>query len=240
MYMRCDRPLPRGYLKGEAGGLSTEDEAKNRPQLPAIDRLRMQHARNFAAGVVGARSGKFAGVRHLVDVAGGTGPFAIPLIKDNPDIRITLVDRPEAMEGIREFVTAHGVADRIELVGFSVFDDEWKTKLPACDGVLFGNFFHMWNDEKCRFLARQAFDVLAPNGRVFLHEVCWNDTKDGPLVTALWHANMKHWGQGGSSGDGAQRTIAELEAILASAGFVEHEHGATAGNFTLLSAKKRG
>jgi hypothetical protein len=60
----------------------------------------------------------------------------------------------------------------------------------------------------------------------------WNETRDGPLLTALWHAAML------TSGDGGQRTGAEWALLLQKAGFVETRVVPTASSFALVAGKK--
>jgi O-methyltransferase len=194
------------------------------------EQLRIQHSRNFPAAVVAARTGLFDDVRHLVDIGGGSGVFAIPLALDRPDIRITLVELPRSLPGIRPFLSRHGVEARVILAGCDVFRDPWQ--FGDCDGVLFANLLHSCDDDECRFLLRKTLETLGPHGRIFLHEMLWNENRDGPFVTALWNFWLT------TVSAGRQRTEEEFRELLAEAGFQEVRIVPTAGAFSLIVAKK--
>lgn len=194
------------------------------------ERLEAQHCRNFPAAVVAARSPLFDGVHHLIDIAGGSGVLAIPLALAHRDLRITLVELPWALPNITPFFDRYGVTNRIELVGRNVFDTPWR--LQQCDGIAFGNFMHACEDDECRLLLKETFDTLAPRGRVFIHEVLWNDRKDGPWVAASWNFWLA------SFTGGRQRTRDEFQSLLLEAGFSDVQVVPTAGYFSLIVATK--
>lgn len=237
LYGSLDAALPRRLCKGERvrrfskATHSLWDRARffrSRNQWGRPERLLVQHSRNFPAAVVAVRAGHFAGVQHLADIGGGSGVFAIPLALDYPDLRITLVELPRSLKHIRPFLDRYEVADRITLCGFNVYETPW----PAwgCDAILFGNFLHFCDDQECLDLLRESVRHLPRRGRLFVHEMLWDERKDGPLPTALWNFWLT------SVSAGRQRTFAELAALVQSAGFEAPSVASTAGSFALLTA----
>jgi hypothetical protein len=227
--------IPRAY---RAGGDGSFHRLRLRllGRLPAFRfgspmRLRNQHARNLPSCAAAVRTGEFAAVRCLIDVAGGSGTFSIPLALEYPTMRIALAELPGALPNIRPFIARHGLQDRIELLGLDVLARPWQ--LPECDGIFMGNFLHGFGDDTCIGICREAFACLSSRGRIWVHEMLWNENKDGPLITALSHADMR------SGGEGRQRTARELMAILHSAGFVDPYLVPTAGAFALIAGYKR-
>src|SRR5690606_24866721 len=140
--------------------------------------------RNFAAAVAAVHSGMFKGLRHLVDIGGGSGAFAIPLALAQPDTALTLVELPRALPHVASFLKRHKVSHRVALLGLNVHELPWP--ISPADGMLFGNFLHFCSDEECISLLKEAHRILAPDGKLFIHEMVWNANKDGPLVVALW------------------------------------------------------
>ena len=193
------------------------------------DRLTNQHARNLPACIAAARSGAFSGLKCLVDVAGGSGAFAIPLALDYPTTRIVLADLPTSVKNVKQLLAKHGLAARIELFGMNAFEYPWK--IPACDGVFLGNFLHGFDDDTCISVCRESFERLDPGGKIFIHEMVWNANRDGPLITALWNASMR-------AGGGKQRTTEEFGEMLRRVGFTSSYSVATAGAFALTVATK--
>jgi len=225
LYLKCGTTIPSAFLK------STEPKHAGAMRLPVAQRLKVQHSRNFAPSVVAARSGRFDEVRRLLDIAGGSGVLAIPLALDHAQMRITLVELPEAINDCREILKAYGVDSRIELIGTDVIHDEWR--FGQFDGIFFGNFFHSNDDSTCCALVRKSFETLSANGRIWLHEVVFNETRDGPLLAALWNVLMLNIKPGAR-----QRTTSELFRLLTEGGFQSCRSIATAGGFTLLEGRK--
>jgi precorrin-6B methylase 2 len=228
-------PLPRPYLKQNADWL-TRLKLRLMAMRPAFrfgspERLANQHVRNLGACSAAAASGEFAGTRCLVDVAGGSGAFAIPLALAYPGMRIILGEVGPALRNISPFLVQHGVQNRVELLGMDALSRPWN--IPECDGIFIGNFIHGFDDECCRNICRESLERLQPGGRLWIHELVWNADRNGPLTTALWHAAMR------GVGSGRQRTAAEICSILASSGFDDIRARPTSGSFELISGRKR-
>ncbi len=178
------------------------------------------------------RSGHFDGLHHIADIGGGSGAFAIPLALDYRDLRITLLELPRALPYIKPFLERYAVQDRVELVGFNVHETPWP--LAGCDGLLFGNMLHFCDDAECLVWLRESRRLLSEGGRVFLHEMLWDDEHDGPLLTALWNFWMA------TISGGRQRTAREIGALLDQAGFRMRTVEPTAGGFSLIVGVARG
>lgn len=225
LFWGCEDPIPEAYLRAK-------DAASKGPYQPppASEWLRIQLSRNLAAGVCAVRSGRFKGVRCLVDIGGGAGAIAIPFALDNPDAQVTLVDLPSKLPDIQQIIDSYGLKAQITLCSMDVFVEPWNFR--GCDGIVFGNFFHAFSDERCRLLAEKCASCLPPKGRVWLHEVLFNENKCGPMIAALWNANMHVIG-------GRQRTPSEIAGLLEEVGFSELHITPTAGRFSLIDAVRR-
>ena len=227
------KPLPRPYF---ARGMMWRQKIwwKLKGLLPSMRfgspmRLLNQHARNLPACAAAVRTGEFRGVKCMIDIAGGSGTFSIPLALENQVERIVLAELPQALKNIRPYLVEHGLERRVELLGMNVLEYPWR--IPACDGVFIGNFLHGFRDDVCRRVCEEAFRNLAPGGKLWIHEMIWNENKDGPVFTALMNAAMR-------KGPGLQRTAQEIVAILESAGFVDPYVVPTSGVFALIVGRK--
>jgi acetylserotonin N-methyltransferase len=239
LYGMLNAPLPPQLKKGEpirrysrfTGTLRDRIRYwRKSNQMGRPEQLRVQHSRNLPAAVFAVRAGHFAGVRHLADIGGGSGTFAIPLALDRPDMRITIIELPRALRHITPFLERHGVQDRIRLVGFNVHRTPWP--LADCDAVLFGNVMHFCDDDECLAMLQESYRVLPPGGRLFIHEMLWNEEMNGPLVTALWNFWMATFSAG------RQRSACQFAALLTQAGFVAGSAVPTLGGFSLMTATK--
>jgi 3-hydroxy-5-methyl-1-naphthoate 3-O-methyltransferase len=229
-----EKRMPRAYLQGR-DGLGLRLRLRCLSHLPRFRfgtkvRLRNQHARNLASCAAAVRTGEFAGLRSIVDIAGGSGTFSIPLALELATERIILTELPQALENIRPILREHGLDKRVQLLGMDVFQYPWL--IPECDGIFIGNFLHGFGDETCVRICQEAFRHLQARGKLWIHEMIWNANKDGPLITALLHAAMR------SGGTGRQRSSEELSAILCRAGFVKPYVVPTTGAFALVAAER--
>jgi hypothetical protein len=222
-----DVPIPEAYVRSESGNPSAD-----RPLTTSnpAQYFRSQMSRNLSAGVRAVRSGRFDGIKHLVDIGGGAGAISIPFAQDYPDARVSLVDLPQNAEVITGMLTDFGLAERIHFTAMDVFRADWA--FQGVDGLLFGNFFHIFNDSTCRDLAAKCFNTLRHGGKVFVHELPFDEDRSGPMVAALWNANMRVIG-------GRQRTVRELMTLLEAAGFSDCKFTPTASRFQLIEAVKR-
>jgi acetylserotonin N-methyltransferase len=240
LYGMLNAPFPPQLRKGErirrysefTGTIAdTLRYLRKTNQFGRREQLHAQHRRNLPAAIAAARSGVFDGVHRLADIGGGSGAFAAPLALAHPAMRITLLELPRALRHIPEFLAPYSLTDRIKLVGFNMHDDVWPVE--GCDGVLFGNIFHFCDDHECMHLLAESYRILPAGGRVFVHEMLWNDDMSGPVATALWNFWMA------TISAGSQRTRAEIHALLSRGGFVPIYETPTLAGFTLMVAERR-
>ena len=194
-----------------------------------LRRLREQHSRNFAACVAAAQHGAFDHVHHLVDIAGGSGTFAIPLAQRRPTVRISLIELPRSVPHTRRFLSAYGVGGQVQVLAGDVVQ---RPRLPASDGIFIGNLIHDLGDGDCLRLLAACRMALAEGGSLWLHERLWNENKDGPLLTAQWNfIMMTH------SREGKQRTAGEIHRLFEAAQFVPGAVVPTAAGFTMIEGR---
>jgi acetylserotonin N-methyltransferase len=166
----------------------------------------------------------------MLDLAGGSGTFSIPLALDYPQMRIVLADLPESLRDVRQMLATHGLDQQIQLRGIDALHAPWR--LPENDGIFIGNFLHAFDDTVCINVLKEAHCRLSLGGKIWVHEMLWYENRDGPLITALWHAAMR------SAGPGRQRTGSELSRLLAAAGFSDMRVIPTSGAYAMVVGRK--
>jgi len=142
-----------------------------------------QHAGSLGPGRSLARMVDFSGVDHLLDVAGGTGGFAIRLCQANPKMRVTILDFPNVVALGREKVAEAGLSDRIDFIGGNALEAEWPSDVGA---VLMSYLFSGVPGDAVSELARHAYDVTKPGGLFLVHDFMVEDDRSGPTLAALW------------------------------------------------------
>ncbi len=133
-----------------------------------------------------ARHVPLDGAMTLLDVGAGTGIYSIAYLRQQPELRTIVLDRPEVVKIAREFAREYRVEARMEFVAADMFEGP----LPTADAVLLSNVLHDWGVDACRDLVRRCRDALTSSGRLIIHDVLLNDALDGPLPIALYSAAL--------------------------------------------------
>jgi hypothetical protein len=188
----------------------------------------VMHNHSLPAAIGLARHVEMQGITRLLDVGGGSGCFCIALAMRYPNMRFTVLELPSVAKVAEKYITAYQVEDQVGTVAANMFEAEWPR---GYDGVLFSNVFHDWDRNRCLQLAQRAFALLDTGGRIFLHEILLNDTKDGPAVAAAFSAGML-----GISGK--QYSAKECEQILLEIGFEQVSILPTYAYYSVISATK--
>lgn len=187
------------------------------------------HSRSFPAAIDVARWGDFTNVNHLLDVGGGSGCFCIALAHQYPEINFTIMDLPAVCKIAEEYISHYNLQDRIDTLPANMFKDEWPS---GYDAIFFSNVFHDWSRDRCLSLCKLGFEVLPSGGHIYVHEILLNDTRDGPLTSALYSITMMlvH--------EGRLFTAKELTELIEECGFKNVSVVPTHPYCSLLSAEK--
>lgn len=189
---------------------------------------RYMHGHSLPAALGAAANGDFAGVRRLLDVGGGSGCFAIAIAQRHPGIGCTVMDLPAMCAVVQEYVAEAEVADRVDTVAVDMFRQPWP---EGYDALFFSNIFHDWDAGTCAQLAAKAFAVLPPGGRIYVHEILFDEGGAGPRLAAAFSTLML-------GTRGKQYSFDELAGMLERAGFVDARATSTSPTFSLVSARK--
>jgi cyclopropane fatty-acyl-phospholipid synthase-like methyltransferase len=190
---------------------------------------RALHGLSLATAVGTARGGDFAGVRRLLDIAGGAGTFSIALAQQHPEIHCTVAELPSVCPVTQRYIERYGVAQQVETTPLNMFFEPWPT---GYDAVLLSNVLHDWGVHHRAVLLERAFACLSPDGRIFINEMLMTDAADGPWGPAMFSLNMRVGTMG------KQFTGPELRRALESVGFRDMSIANTYGHFSLTSARK--
>lgn len=164
-------------------------------------------AKNVAPALADALS--LSDAKVILDIGGGTGIYSFALLQKNPHLKAIIFDRPEVLKVAEKMGGEYGVLDRCELMPGDMFADDLPEQM---DAVLLSNILHDWDVPECQQLVQRCANVLAPRGRVLIHDVFLNDDLDGPLPIALYSAALF------SLTEGRAYSAAEYRSWLESAG----------------------
>jgi len=143
-----------------------------------------QHAGSLGPGLTLSRMIDFSKVNTLLDVAGGTGGFAIRLCQQYPNLNITIIDFPNVIKlGIKK-VSEAGLSDRIHFQGCDALDYNWPSK--KFDAVLMSYLYNGVPGKEIPKLANEAFNIMNSGGIYIVHDFMVEDNRNGPHLAALW------------------------------------------------------
>ncbi len=204
-----------------------------RPSMTAEDAARIaafMHAHSQAPARGASVQGEFAEMASVLDVGCGSGVYGIEMAKQNPQLRVGLMDLKEMCIEADKYIAAEGVGDRVRSLAVNMFTEAWPTGYEA---HFFANIFHDWSTDTNRLLAKKSFDALPSGGRILLSEILMDDEGTGPWPAAAFSLMML------TGTLGKQYSLAEFQGILESAGFTDvRARRSGGGYYSLVSARK--
>lgn len=166
--------------------------------------------------------------RQMLDIGGGSGAHSIGAVLKWPNLRATNFDIAPVCEVAEEFISRYGLQSRIRThVG-----DMWHDPFPGADLHIYSNIYHDWPSEKGRFLSQKSFESLAPEGRIIIHEMLYDDDKTGPFTVAAFNMVMLF------ATEGEQYSARELAVMLTDAGFIDIAVKHTFGYWGIVTGRK--
>ncbi|MGB3641622.1 MAG: methyltransferase [Rivularia sp. (in: cyanobacteria)] len=176
-----------------------------------------------------ANHGNFNGVKRLLDVGGGSAAVSVALAQRYPQMLCTILDLPVVCKIAKEYISKAGLSNQIDTYSANFFADVFPA---GYDAILFSNIVHDWEWEKCQHLVKNSFEALPKGGRIYIHELLLNDTKDGSITATSYSMCMIWWAKG------KQYTASEVNQLLQQAGFADISITSTHSHFSLVSATK--
>ena len=144
---------------------------------------------NLAMGIAPRVSGliDLKGRRHLLDLGGGPGTYAVHFCLANPDLNATVADLPTSRPFAEKTISRFGLTDRISFVPCNYLEDD----IPGTyDVVWLSHVLHGDGPDECQMIIHRAVSALAQGGLMMIHDFILNDTFDGPLFPAIFSLNM--------------------------------------------------
>lgn len=168
----------------------------------------MAESQDMIAGYI-LDAGPLEGAVHLVDVAGGSGRFAMHALARYPHLRATVVDLPDVIASTPA-VRAQEQQPRLHFAPGDMFE----VALPNDASVIsYVRVLHDHDDEPAQRLIQRAFDALPAGGRLLIAEPLSGTPGAEPIGEAYF--GMYLW----AMGSGRPRHAHDYQSMLQSAGF---------------------
>jgi O-methyltransferase domain/Dimerisation domain len=161
----------------------------------------------------------FSRFNRIADIGGGRGHLLLSILKQTPAAKGVVFDQPHVIAEAPQTET------RLERQGGDFFRDS----LPAADAYLLMDILHDWNDADAARILAAIRRAAASGATVLVIETVIPDTPGPHLAKALDINMLVMTG-------GRERTVAEHEALLASAGFRLERAIPTPSPYTVIEA----
>ena len=146
------------------------------------------HSGGRAKGERIARVLDLAGRKHLADIGGGPGTYAIIFCRAYPELRATVVDRKEVLPITREVVARCGLGERFDYVACDVVAEP---RIPArYDVAWVSNLIHSYDERANLALLRKVVRSLEPGGVLYVQDFILDETRTKPVWASVFALNM--------------------------------------------------
>ena len=180
-----------------------------------VEQARQYHEATYSIGMGAARrfvrQVDLSGRRQVLDLGGGSGCYCIVAAQQHPGLRAIVLDLPPVVEVAREFISSHGLDDRVSAVA----GDFTRDPLPTgSDVVIMASNLPQYSREIIQAVISRAFAALAPGGEMHLIGETLDAARSGPRDPALWGLAEALWGS-----TGVAHSVDECRGYLERAGF---------------------
>lgn len=127
------------------------------------------------------------GRRHLLDLGGGPGTYAIHFCRAYPALKATLFDLPTTRPFAEKTIARFNLSDRISFTGGNYLEDDIGS---GYDVAWLSQILHGEGSAECQNLVDKAVGSLVTGGMIIVHDFILDNDMAGPLFPALFSLNM--------------------------------------------------
>jgi ubiquinone/menaquinone biosynthesis C-methylase UbiE len=148
------------------------------------------------------------GIRTVADIGGGNGSMLITVLRQYPEMRAILFDRPGVIERARAAIERAGLLGRCQLVAGSFLE-----RVPrGADAYLLRHILHNWDDDHAVVILERVHEAMGKEGRLLVVDRIIPPGNE-PMFGKVMDLNML------VMLGGAERTEDEFRHIFDRAGF---------------------
>ncbi|GKX55877.1 O-methyltransferase [Leminorella grimontii] len=110
--------------------------------------------------------------KHIYDVGGNTGKWALCCARNDENVKVTLLDLPQQIELAKKNVAEAGLSERIDGYGVDLLQAK---RLPGeADMWWMSQFLDCFSEEQVVHILKLIHDSMDPDARVCIMEVFWD------------------------------------------------------------------
>ncbi|MBO7510394.1 MAG: class I SAM-dependent methyltransferase [Bacteroidales bacterium] len=124
--------------------------------------------------------------KHIMDVGGNTGRFALRCVGYDPEVRVTIIDLPQQLALMRKATAGRPGAERIDACPMNMLDAEGRfpeTLRP--DLIWMSQFLDCFSEPEILSILSRAARVMGPGTRLCIMETFWDRQRFEPAAFCL-------------------------------------------------------
>lgn len=146
-----------------------------------FDHYYSDHSFDEALAIIHANN-----TRHLLDVGGNTGRFAMRCVASNPTIEVTICDLPQQIKMMKQATDGQLGSERIHGVGMNILDESVAFPTDTrYDVIWMSQFLDCFSEQQIVSILRRAAAVLDSNNRIYIMETLWDRQDYVPAAMSL-------------------------------------------------------
>lgn len=231
--LKTNRPVE----SAEEGDISARTMFDNAKTNQVIEQMQMftraMYGVSVGPAMALAKVFDFSKYNKMMDIGGGSGVYAIEVVKANPNISAVVLDLEPACRVADQYIKQFNLQDKIHTQVLDFFKD----KLPDdCDVAFLSHIIHFLGEEKDKILLKKVYDSLPSDrdGVIIISEWLLNDEKTGPIPSALMSLTMIV-----EQPEGRNYSFSEVSTMLTEVGFTNIEKRPLAGPAEIVIGYKK-
>jgi SAM-dependent methyltransferase len=187
-----------------------ERNAQNAEESELFNEAMASYSAALSAPILAAYD--FGSFGRIADIGGGTGRLLANILAANPNARGVLFDLPHVVAAASPLLAASGVAERCEVVAGSFFDG-----VPdGLDAYVLRAVIHDWDDARAGAILSNCRRAMTPEGTLLIVERVMPEKAEQGRAEDDYLLDLEMLVV---TPGGRERTEAEFQAILRTAGF---------------------
>lgn len=113
--------------------------------------------------------------KHLIDVGGNTGKWALQCAAHDTEVNITIVDLPGQVDMAEQNISKAGVADRVKFMPHDMLNP--SKAFPKSDAIWMSQFLDCFSEEEIVRILTHAYKSMDEDTNLFIMENYWDNQK---------------------------------------------------------------
>jgi len=151
-----------------------------------FDHYYSDHSFDEALEIISRQPSVVSHQKHVLDVGGNTGRFAMRCVNYNSSLEVTICDLPQQIGLMQQATQGQPGAERIHGVGMNLLDEQ--SAFPTnqrYDVIWMSQFLDCFSEQQIVSILRRAAAILDADNRIYIMETLWDRQDYVPAAMSL-------------------------------------------------------